>query len=116
MYQVNIHVAGLPPVEGSGKTERASAPDRFAVAFSGEDGERDAKMGFAEIRILLDAKADRGTLELVRADRDPGGEKDIVVDRDAVEGDGVKLLLRRYSFSYWETDNTGLHFYGCVRK
>lgn len=82
------------------------------------DHPNNAAIGYSEVSIHFEAGAQHGTLELIRAER--GDLKagrmiaDIVIE-DGDEGQGPKLLLRRYKFSAWGIEEGRLVFFNCRR-
>lgn len=112
MYEVDILIRPFPPTgDAQDYAGELANPFQFAVIFDPET-HRCSRIGFSEIKIKFSAATKEGRLVLIRADRN---DNDVISEKDAPEGDGIKLLFRRYSFKKWKVTKEGVWFSGCSR-
>lgn len=109
----------VKPLDAKGEsTPDRCSPFRFSVIFlsTGEEVV-DERIGFSEVKLKISAGTQAGRLVLIRADHELGdGSPEPIFERGITEGDGYKLLFRRYSFKEWRTDESGIWLYGCARE
>ena len=103
-------IQGTPLDAKATETECIGAPFRFKVHVDGEE------IGYSEVEMKLDAGEEKGRLTLIRADRADENDFKTIIDEDGVEGCGLRLLIRRFTFETWGIEGPSLIFRGCRRR